>query len=548
MAEDMDLDVIIVGAGHNGLTAGAYLARTGARVMIVERRHETGGALVSEEFSGFRFNLHANYMMMLDVAPPYTDLGLGDDGCVYVRPDAAAALLRKDGPAIVLYADLDRTVEAIARYSPRDAARYREVYLDYQQIAEEYLIPSTYGKPVGSAELAGVYMESELGQRILHTTEMTPAEICASWGFETPGLGALLLYIICMWGIDPEETNSSYLVPLYFNRLLNATLVKGGSHRLSSTLVKAGVMAGMRVLESHEVKRFIYEDGAVKGVVVAPTGTDGPLQEFRARAVITSSDPITTFSKFLDIAEVEKQSRMCAITARNWEWEQSSLFLCHLGLRHRPNFPAFDGSGVRSAFINVFGVETPEDVVRHIGNVMAGKPLEDVGHFTLTTDIDPAMAPHEIDPDSAVCRIEAVAPYDAADGDWSEIAKSYGDRLIARLGEYCGGIPDADIIRRYDYTPVSIAQKIPQMQRGSFKHGAYVMTQMGYSRPNVQCSANRTPIPNLYVCGASTFPGGMITFGGGYNAANSVAEDLGLNRWWAEPANITAAREKGFLL
>lgn len=90
--------------------------------------------------------------------------------------------------------------------------------------------------------------------------------------------------------------------------------------------------------------------------------------------------------------------------------------------------------------------------------------------------------------------------------------------------------------------------KIPQMKRGSFKHGAYIMTQMGYSRPNVQCSSYKTPIENLYVCGASTFPGGMITFGGGYNAAKVVAEDLGLKIWWNEPASVTAAREKGFLL
>lgn len=548
MANTAEYDVVVIGGGHNGLTAGAYLSRAGARVLVVERRHETGGALITEEFSGFRFNMHANYMMMLDVAPPFKDLGLLEDGCVYVRPEASAALLREDGTAIVLYADLERTVAEISRHSAHDAARYREIYLDYKQIAEEYLIPSTYGKPVGSAELAGTYMESELGQRILHISELTPAEICEGWGFETPGLGALLLYVICMWGIDPEETNSSYLVPLYFNRLLNATLVKGGSHRLSSTLQKAGVIAGMSVLESHEVKRLLVEDGAVCGVVVAPTGTDGPCQEIRARAVVTSTDPVTTFGRFLDEEDVLRHSRMCLTTARNWEWEQSSLFLCHLGLRHRPQLKAFSGSDQKSAFINVFGVETPDDVVRHIRNVMAGAPLEDVGHFTLTTDIDPAQAPIEIDPDSAVCRIEACAPYETSDGPWQAIAKDYGDRLIAKIASLCEGFDEAHIIRRHDYTPVSIEQKIPQMQRGSFKHGAYVMTQMGYSRPNVQCSANRTPIPNLYVCGASTFPGGMITFGGGYNVAGCVVEDLGLARWWAEPASVTDARKKGFLL
>jgi phytoene dehydrogenase-like protein len=549
MVEDKQYDVVVVGAGHNGLTTAAYLARAGARVLVVERRHETGGALVTEEFSGYRFNLHANYMLMLDVAPPYRDLGLEEDGCVYVRPEVEAALLKKDGGAITLYADLDRSVESIRRFSEKDAERYRQIYLDYKEIADEYLIPSTYGRPVGSAQLAATYMESALGQKILKVSEMTPAEICKSWGFETPELSALLLYLICMWGIDPEESNSSYLVPLYFNRLLNATLVKGGSHRLSSTLQKAGILAGMEVIENHEVKRFIVEDGVAKAVEIAPTGTDGPITRIDARAIVTSTDPVTTFGEFIPEAEVLKRSKLCLNTARNWEWEQSSFFLCHLALRKKPRFKAESvDPGVATAFIRVFGVETPEDVVTHIKEVMEGHLLHDIGHVTFTTDVDPAQAPREVDPEGAVCRIEACVPYAPADGDWASLSTRYGDRLIAAMAAHMTDFDPVDIVRRYDYTPVHIEMKIPQMRRGSFKHGAYIMTQMGYSRPNVQCSSYKTPIDHLYVCGASTFPGGMITFGGGYNAAKVVAEDMGLKVWWTEPASVTAARERGFLL
>jgi len=549
MTEQSQYDVIVVGAGHNGLTAAAYLQRAGAKVLVVERRHETGGALVTEEFSGYRFNLHANYMLMLDVAPPYRDLGLEEDGCVYIRPEVEASLLKENGDAITLYADLDRSVESIRRFSAKDAERFREIYLNYKQIAEEYLIPSTYGRPVGSAQLAATYMESELGKRILHVTEMTPYEISKSWDFETPELSALLLYLICMWGIDPEETNSSYLVPLYFNRMLNATLVKGGSHRLSSTLQKAGILAGMEVMENHEVKRFIVENGVVKGVEVAPTGTEGPLQRIDAKVVVTTTDPTTTFGEFIHEDEVLKRSKLCLNTAKNWEWEQSSLFLCHLALRRKPHFKAeARDPGVETAFIRVFGVETPEDVVKHIKEVMEGHRLHDIGHVTFTTDVDPAQAPKETDPDGAVCRIEACVPYAPADGDWATLSSEYGDRLIAKLSSYMTDFDPATIVRRYDYSPVSIEMKIPQMKRGSFKHGAYVMTQMGYSRPNVQCSSYKTPIDNLYVCGASTFPGGMITFGAGYNAAKVVAEAMHLNVWWNEPASVSAAREKGFLL
>ena len=549
MAEDKHYDVIVIGAGHNGLTAAAYLARAGANVLVVERRHETGGALVTEEFSGFRFNLHANYMMMLDVAPPYKDLGLEEDGCVYIRPRAAATLLMKDGRALTLYGDVEKSVESIRRFSEKDANRFREIYSEYAQMSKEYLIPATYGRPVPGADIAAAYMTSEIGRKLLEVSDLTPQEICASWGFETPALSALLLYLICMWGIDPAESNSSYLVPLYFERMLNATLVRGGSHRLSSTLQKAGILAGMDVLENHEVIRIVTVDGSVTGVEAVPTGTKGPIKFVGAKAIVTSTDPTVTFGKLLEPREVEARSKLCANTARNWEWEHSSLFLCHLGLRRRPVFRAetYDQM-VNGALIKVFGVETPEDVVRHIKEVMEEGILHDIGHITLTTEVDPNQAPIAVEPDGTVARIEACVPYAPGAGSWSTLGTVYADRLINKLSEYLVDFDPATVIRRYEYSPEYIEMKIPQMKRGSFKHGAYIMTQMGYSRPNIQCSSNRTPIGNLYVCGASTFPGGMITFGPGYNAAKVVAEDLRLNIWWREPDAVREARERGFLL
>ena len=549
MTENKQFDVVVIGAGHNGLTAAAYLSKAGAKVLVVERRHETGGGLVTEEFSGFRFNLHANYMMMLDAAPPYTDLGLEADGCVHMRPQAAATLLKKDGKALTLYGDVEKSVESIRKFSAKDAERFREVYQEYQELTDDFLIPSTYGRPVAPAVLAGTYMKTELGKKLLEYSDMTPKEIAATWGFETPELTAMMLYMICMWGIDPEDSNSSYLVPLYFNRMLNATLVRGGSHRLSSTLQKAGILAGMQVMENYEVKRIIVEEGVAKAVEVVPTGTDGPVQRIMAKSIVTSTDPTTTFGEFIPAEEMQKASKACMNTARNWEWEHSSLFLCHLALRKKPRFKAEDfDPAVGSALIKIFGLETPEQVISHLKEVMAGNKLHDAGHVTFTTELDPNQAPQEIEPGSAVCRIEACVPYAPEIGSWDDqLTKSYGDRLIAKLSEYLttdsATLDPANIIRRYNYTPVYIEMKFPQMKRGSFKHGAYIVTQMGYSRPNFQCSSYKTPIGNLYLCGASTFPGGMITFGPGYNAAKVVVEAMGLNMWWKEPASVITARE-----
>ena len=165
--ENEKYDVIIVGGGPNGLTAGAYLARAGARVLLIERRHETGGGLVSEDFSAFRFNLHAIYMLMMDVMPPYDDLDLYAEGCVYLQPEVQVSLLTRDGKALTLYRDLDHSVESIRKFSPKDAERFRDVYLESKELSFGAIIPLTYTLPVPTLDFADMLQKSDIGQKIL---------------------------------------------------------------------------------------------------------------------------------------------------------------------------------------------------------------------------------------------------------------------------------------------------------------------------------------------------------------------------------------------
>ena len=103
---DESYDVIVIGGGPNGLTATAYLARAGAKVLLLERQHENGGGLITEEWSGFRFNTHAKLMLMMDVMPPYQDLALESWGCRYLQPEVPASILTRDGKAMTFYADI----------------------------------------------------------------------------------------------------------------------------------------------------------------------------------------------------------------------------------------------------------------------------------------------------------------------------------------------------------------------------------------------------------------------------------------------------------
>lgn len=547
--ENEKYDVIIVGGGPNGLTAGAYLARAGARVLLIERRHETGGGLVSEDFSAFRFNLHAIYMMMMDVMPPYDDLDLQAEGCVYIQPEAQVSLLTKDGKALTLYRDLDRSVESIKKFSPKDAERFRDVYLESRELALEALIPLTYTLPIPALDFVDLLKQSDIGKKIIDIGEKTPQEIMDEWGFENPLLQTLILHLVCMWGLEPEVTGVGYLAPLYLNRMLNMSLIRGGSHRLSSALQRAIISSGGDVLESHTVTKIIVEDGSAKGVAVGLTNAEElGRKTFEAKVVISSADPLTTFTKLIPEDVMVPISRGCVETAKQWEWEHWSLFGLHLALKERPQFRAADfDPAVNEAFMKIIGYDSPEDFLAHLKGLGDGE-LGTAGHVTVTSDLDPLQAPMDVQPGVATLRFESLVPYEAKAGKWDEIAASYGDRLLARIQEYAPNVDKGKIIRRYDNSPAYIEQKFVNMVRGSFKHGAYDVTQMGYMRPNIECSGYRTPVKNLYLCGASAYPGGMVLLGGGYNVARVVAEDLGIEPWWTEPDYIIKARERKLVL
>jgi phytoene dehydrogenase-like protein len=542
MEATMQYDVIVVGAGPNGLTAAAYLAKAGAKVLLVERRQETGGGLLTEEFSGFRFNLHATYMMMMDVTPVYEDLDLASYGCTYVQPEVPVSLITKQGTAITLFRDIDRSVKSLERISSKDAVRFREVWTECKRLSDECLIPATYAPPVPPLDYIEMLNKSDVGRSILAISEKSPRKIVDDWGFENEHLNALLLHLVCMWGLDPDSTGVGYLVPLYLNRMLNVALIKGGSHRLSSSIQKVAVTNGADITENVEVVRITVKEGAARGVELS----DG--SRFEGRAVITSTDPPTTFLNLVGEDICNEVSPTLAKVVKVWEWESWSLFGIHLALSEPPQYKAADNdASVKEALIKIVGFDSRDEVLSHIGGIKNGK-MSFGGHTSTITDFDPQQAPTDVFPGVAVARWESMAPYRPEDGEWDKIAESHADEVLSKWKEYAPNLASAKVIRRYIYPPTYIEQKLVNMVDGSIKHGAYIPTQMGAFRPNIDCSSCSTPIDGLYLCGASSFPGGMILLGGGYIAAGVVADALGLKRWWTEPESMKVARERSLII
>jgi len=344
-----------------------------------------------------------------------------------------------------------------------------------------------------------------------------------------------------MWGVEPEVAGLGFMVPLIVNRMLNSALVIGGSHLLSSAIQRIAGANGADILEESEVARITVKDGTATGVEL----TDG--RKFEGRAVITTTNPATTFLELIDEAVCRQVAPDIVAQTKEWEWEHWSLFGLHLALREPPRYRAADfDPAVNEAMLKLIGFDSVDEFLSHIEKVKTGE-LSVAGHSTTMSDFDPLQAPVDVFPGLAMARWESLAPYELKDGNWQEMAEGYADEILSTWHEYAPNLVQAKVILRYTYPPTYIEQKLVDMVRGSFKHGAYISTQMGYLRPNIDCSGYRTPIENLYLGGASTYPGGMVLLANGYNVAGVVAEDLALNRWWAEPDFVKEARKKGLV-
>ena len=540
---DERYDVIVIGGGPNGLTATAYLAKAGAKVLMLERHHEGGGGLVTEEWSGFRFNTHAKLMMMMDVMPPYHDLELDASGCRYVKPDVAAAILTRDGRAMTFYSDIHETAKSIARFSKNDAERYVEVMEDWYTIVNEALIPATFSLPIPMLDMVVSYQESDVGRVVNEMAEETFLETLDGCGFENDLVQATLLYLGTMYGMDPEG-GLGFLLPLFVTRLLHASVIRSGSHQLAASLSRFANRHGASLERAAEVTKILTDrsDGGRPRAVGVRLATG---DEIFASKIVTTTDPKMTFLDMIGEDVCNAASPTLVSQTRAWEWESASLCNVHYALSERPSYRAaeFDPQADR-ALIKIMGVESVEDVLAQINAAKEGR-FELAGAGMTLTDLDPMQAPIDVEPGTAVACWEGIAPYENSDGDWDALQHDYAKKILETWSHYAPNLETATVIRHYVNHPKHIEAKLPNMVKGSIKHGAYLPTQMLSNRPNADCSSYRTPIENLYVAGASVWPGGMVLLGGGYNAAGVVADDLGIPRWWSEPDYVTEARKKG---
>ncbi len=524
--EQSEWDAVIIGAGHNGLIAAAYLARAGLKVALVERRYEIGGGMATEEilFPGYYSNLHAVYHMMVDYLPVFADFNLDKHALVFTKPNAQTAMVFEDGSSLLLTHMLEDTRDSIAKFSRKDADTFGKVMGTWRKLVSEILGPATYCPPEAPVDLAVAMDRTELGRTVVELGERSPLDIINEL-FENDRVRTLMLYVACMWGLDPRESGVGYFVPLLCDRGMNKHYCYGGSHKFAGALVREVLQAGGVVLENSAATKILMDNGRASGVQTEDGLT------LKSKVVLSSLDPHSTF---LDLVGRDSLPADLVPSVEGWKWDKWSFYTLHIVSEQPPRYKC-DDPWVNEAFMTVFGFEGTDQLLAHWDNVMAGQVGDDFGgHATCESLFDPHL--NRV-PDKHISFFQMHAPYDIQ-GGWETRGKELEEAALAKWQRAAPNLTRDKIVMTHFETPVDIETRLPNMRRGSIKHGDYNPLQMGLYRPNMDCSSSATPIEGLYVCGASTYPGALITGGPGYLAANRVAEDMGLRKWWTPPPHV----------
>jgi phytoene dehydrogenase-like protein len=521
-------DTIVIGAGHNGLVTAAYLAKAGRRVLVLERRASVGGAAVTEEFyPGFRASTVADgagYLSPRVVA----DLDL-DSRVDFMPSEAVAVCPQPDGSHLTIWRDVDRSAEAIARFSDADAQRYPEFVALMGRIAEVMLAQMELTPPdlpdlgwsdaragrglVGPVRRLG---RKRIGE-LLRVLPMSAEDLLSEY-FESPvvkaAIGASSVLNIS-WG--PREAGTAFT--MLGNWALGGTgafrsagVIKGGMGALTGALAAAATEFGAEIRTDAPVSRVIVNAGRAAGVTLE----DG--DELPAAVVVSNADPRATFQQLIEPRTLDASfvRKLRAIKYRG------SAARIHLALSDLPDFPALgDDVTLMGAPIQI--APSLDYVQRAYDSTKYGRhsdrPYLDL---LIPTFADPTQAP---DGRHVMSITAKYAPYELRQGTWDLERETFADIVIDTLAEYAPGIRDA-ILHREVLVPVDLEARYG-LAEGNPNHGEMTLDQIFHMRPVPGYARYRTPVDGLYLCGAGTHPGGGVTGLPGHNAAREILADAG---------------------
>jgi phytoene dehydrogenase-like protein len=514
-------DGVIVGAGHNGLTLGAYLSRAGLKVCVLERNAAIGGGCSTVEpiLPGFRCNLHSNFYIAWANAPLTRDLELDRFGFSTILPPVQHGVAARDGTALVLHTDVDKSCASIARFSRRDAQTYRDLHETYAVKMRPLFASFVFNAPL-SPEALSDRLPGPEGRRFLaHAKADLFATVDQTFDdFRLRALFKLLLHA----GAGENEPGTGLAFPQMISALTGNALPVGGSVSLPLALARLIVAAGGTVQTNADVQEICVRGGRASGVRLA----DGTLIEADRFVASGVNVPAT-----VKLAGEDHFSAAVRQKSKDWQWGRHSLITIHLALNAPPDYASakFDPDMNRAFNINL-GFGDAEQIDRYFEQCRRGEvPDRFMGNGACHSLFDPTYAPSG----KHVAFWYPFAPFALTEGPaaWDQNREEYGARLLRQWREFAPNLDEANVLGTYLYTPADIPRFNANMVDGSIRMGAFIPSQLGINRPHPELADYRTPIEGLYLCGSSNHGGG-VNGAPGYNSANAIAGDLKLSRPW----------------
>jgi len=532
-------DVVIIGAGHNGLTCAAYLGMAGLKVKILERRSIVGGAAVTEEFHpGFR-NSVAAYAVSLLNPKVIADLRLFDRGLKIVERRAQNFLPTLDGR--YLLAAEGRTESNIAKFSRSDAGRFaafaRELDASADLLRELVLQAPpnlTRGAKLGS--LRELVKAGRLGNRVrrlstenlrtlLELLTKSAADYLDGW-FEGELVKAWLGFDAIVGNYASPYTAGSAYVLLHhaFGEVNGKKRVWGhaigGMGAITQAMARAAAAHGVEIETEAPVREVLIEKGRAAGVVLE----DGRV--VRGKAVAANVNPKLLYTGMIPqtVLDPDFLRRM-----RAWRCG-SGTFRINLALSELPSFTALPGRDCadhHTAGI-ILGPSLDYMDRAYCDARTSGWSREPIIELVIPSTLDDTLAPPGAHVASLFC--QHVAPQLPDGRSWSAHREKVADLMIETVDRYAPGFK-ASVVARQALSPFDLEQ-VFGLTGGDIFHGAMTLDQLFWARPALGYADYRGAVKGLYHCGSGAHPGGGVTGAPGHNAARAIIADQRWRVWW----------------
>jgi phytoene dehydrogenase-like protein len=523
-------DLAVIGGGHNGLVAAAYAARAGLRTVVLEARDRVGGACVTEEpWPGFKVSTAA-YVVSLFRPEIVRELELARHGYAVLPRSPSSFTPLPDGRALLLGPDPALNHREVSRFSRRDAERLPAYEATLDRIARliEPTLLETPPDPF-SGRARDLLRVARLGLALLRLGADGPRAIELLTGaarpildrwFESDALKATLATDAIIGALaSPSTPGTAYVL---FHHVMGEVggargvwgYVRGGMGALPEAIAASARAAGAEIRTSAPVARIRVAGGRAAGVVLA----DGT--ELAARRVASSADAQRTL---LGLAGESHLPDGVADALRAIDYGSASLKV-NLALSELPSFLARPGHDPAPHHRGTIHVAPGLDYLeRAFADAAGGRPsAEPVLECTIPSVVDPTLAP----PGRHVMSMFVqYAPYRLAEGSWDDgLAERFADRCVDLLDRYAPGFR-ASVLHREVLSPLELERRFG-LTGGNIFQGAMTPSQLFFLRPLPGLADYRTPIRDLYLCGAATHPGGGVMGACGRNAAREILRDV----------------------